>query len=245
MGDKIHIGPNKIFEVVGIVDLSGTARIAGAEAFIPLDMAQDMLGQGQVVSTLFVALKDASKADEVAELARSLIGPEASITTSQNVEAGTAALASVTRKSLLAVSALVAAFVLLLLMRHALESVAERVDEVGLMKAIGWKDGEVGRMFMYEATFAGLIGGLIGCIAGFAIAWGYGKMATLKLPPALASYPPCATTPPPLSLPLTISPAAWIFILGLVTALLIGTLTGMAAARRAAKLPPAEALRRI
>ncbi len=245
IGEKVHIGPHSIFEVVGIVDLSGTARIAGAEAFITLESGQQLLGQGPVASTLFVSLKDAAKAEDVQALATRLIGPEASMTTSQNVEAGTAALASVTRKSLLAVSGLVIGFVLLLLTRHAVESVTERLDEVGLMKAIGWRDAEVGRIFMCEATFSGLIGGVIGCVLGFVLAWGYGQIATLKLPPALASFPPCATTPPPLSLPLTITPAAWVFVLGLLAALLIGTLAGSAAARRAARLPPTEALRRI
>ncbi|MBC7286918.1 MAG: ABC transporter permease [Armatimonadetes bacterium] len=244
LGDKIHIGPRWVFEVVGIADLSGSARIAGAEAFIPLPVAQNMLGQGKVVSTIFVALKDASRAQEVEQYIRQLI-PEASITTSQNVEAGTAALASVTRKSLLAISLLVVIFVLLLLTRHAVDTVADRLDEVGLMKAIGWRDGEVGSMFMYEAAFAGLLGGVIGTALGWLIAWGYGGFATLKLPPALASYPPCAATPPPLSLPLDTSPSPEIFVTGIVVALAIGMLAGAAAARRAAKLPPAEALRRL
>ncbi len=245
IGDKIHIGPDRMFEVVGIVDLSGTARIAGAEAFIPLETAQEMLGEGDVASTLFVSLKDAAKVADIEALARQLIGPGASITTSQNVEAGTAALASVTRRSLLAISGLVLVFVLLLLTRHAVESVTERLDEVGLMKAIGWRDGEVGRMFMYEAIFTGLIGGVMGCVLGLAVAWGYGEIATLRLPPALASFPPCATTPPPLNLPLNITVGPEVLVLGLSVALVIGALAGTAAARRAAKLPPAEALRRI
>ncbi len=244
VGQKIHIGPRWVFEVVGIADLSGSARIAGAEAFIPLRTAQEMLGQGKVVSTIFVALKDASKVKEVEEYIRKII-PEASITTSQNVEAGTAALASVTRKSLLAISVLVLIFVLLLLTRHAIDTVAERLDEVGLMKAIGWRDSDVGRMFMYEEAFAGVIGGVLGTAVGWLIAWGYGHVATLKLPPALASYPPCSSTPPPLSLPLDTSPSPDIFVIGLVVALAIGTIAGAVAARRAAKLPPAEALRRL
>jgi ABC-type lipoprotein release transport system permease subunit len=245
LGDKIHLGPHWMFEVVGIVDLSGAARIAGAEAFIPLPIAQHMLGQGKVVSTLFVALKDASQTEEVMRRARELIGPHASFTTSENVEAGTAALAAVTRKSLLGVSALVAIFVLLLLVRHAVDTVAERLAEVGLMKAIGWRDGDVGRMFMYEAAFAGLLGGALGCLIGWLIAWLYGQVATLKLPPALASYPACASTPPPLNLPLDTTPSLPIFFLGLLVALGIGTVAGAAAARRAAKLPPATALRRL
>jgi putative ABC transport system permease protein len=245
LGDKIHLGPHWVLEVVGIVDISGSARISGAEAFVPLPVAQEMLGQGKVVSTTFVALREAAKSEQVAGLARTLIGPEASVTTSQNVETGTAALASVTRKSLLAISALVLAFVLLLLVRHGLESVAQRLDEVGLMKAIGWRDGEVGRLFMYEAALSGLIGGVAGCLIGWGIALVYGHLSTLRLPSALASYPPCSSTAPPLALPLSTAPSVPVFAIGLLAALLIGTISGAAAARRAAKLPPAEALRRI
>jgi ABC-type lipoprotein release transport system permease subunit len=52
LGDMIPLGPTHKFEVVALIDISGAARIAGAEAFIPLNIAQDMLGQGDVVDTI-------------------------------------------------------------------------------------------------------------------------------------------------------------------------------------------------
>ena len=66
-------------------------------------------------------------------LASRLIGENVSITTESDVDAGTAALASVTRHSLLAISGFVLFFALLILVRNAMDNVAQRVDEVGLM----------------------------------------------------------------------------------------------------------------
>jgi putative ABC transport system permease protein len=119
------------------------------------------------------------------------------------------------------------------------------MHEVGVMKAIGWTDADVGRLFAAEAACAALMGGVLGSILGSAIGWGWGQFADLSLPPSLNYFPACSTTEAPLALPLSTDPSATIFILGVAAALLIGTFAGVAAARRAAKLAPTEALRRL
>ncbi len=245
VGDKIHIGPRDVFEVVGLVDLAGHARIAEAEAFIPLKTAQKMLGKGDVVDTIFVALKGARHIPVVSELARQWIGPETSITTASNVDAATSAVANLTRRSMLGVSAFVLLFAFLLIIRNALAAVAARLSEVGLMRAIGWRRLDVARLFMAEELFGGIIGGLAGCAIGWLAAALYGKFAHLELPSALSSFPPCSTTQPLLALPLRLLPAPEIFLIGLGAALLIGSAAGLAASHRAARLDPAEALRRL
>ena len=243
--DKIPIGLEHKFEVVALVDISGAARIAGAEAFIPLKTAQELLGQGKVVDTIFVSLKHRRDAAAVAAYAEQLIGKGVSITTESNVEAGTAALASVTRNSLLAISGFVLCFALLLLVRNALDNVAQRVDEVGLMKAIGWRNADVARLFVVEAAYAGLFGGAIGSLLGSLAGWLYGTVAKLQLPQTLAAYPACSTTEAPLALPLSTNPSLFVIMLGMASALIIGTVAGLAASARAARLDPAEALRRL
>lgn len=245
VGDHIPLGPRDKFEVVGLVDLSNAARIAEAEAFIPLHTAQAMYGQGDIVDTIFIALQSTRHIPLVSEVVQTWIGPETSITTSQNVDAATSAVATVTRKSFIAVSGLVLLFVLLLITRNALASVAERLAEVGVMRAIGWRRSEVSRLFMIEEFFAGLGGGIIGCLGGWLLAFGYSQLADLKLPSALSSFPPCSTTDPPLALPLSTVPSPQVFAIGLAAALLLSAAAGFAASRRAASLDPAEALRRL
>ena len=245
LGDKIHIGPKQLFEVVAVLDISGAARIAGAQAFIPLRTAQELLGQGNVVDTIFVALERKRDSDAVTDYARQLIGEGVSVTTEANVEAGTAALASVTRNSLLAVSGLVLVFALLLLVYNALDSVAHRVGEVGILKALGWRNADVGRLFVAEAAYAGLLGGLLGSTLGSIAGGLYGKLADLKLPDTLNNYPECATTSAPTIMTLSTNPSVAVFLLGLVSALVIGMIAGLAASRRAAGLDPVEALRRL
>ena len=240
------------FEIVALMDISGAARIAGAEAFIPLKTAQALLKHysgasvpGDVVSTIFISLNHKRDITAVSEYAAELIGEGVSITTEANVDAGTAALASVTRRSLLAISGFVLCFALLLLIRNALDNVAQRVDEVGVMKAIGWRNADVARLFVVEAGYAGLFGGTLGSILGSAAGWMYGNMAKLQLPSSLAASPACRVTELPLALPLATNPSIAMFALGLALALAIGTIAGLVASRRAAQLDPVEALRRL
>jgi putative ABC transport system permease protein len=245
VGDKINIGPKDLFTIIGLVKLTGSARIAEAEAFIPLSTAQAMYGKGAIVDTIFVALKSTGSIPLVTKIVEEWIGSDTSITTSQNVDAATSAVANVTRRSMLGVSALVLFFALLLILRNALAAVAERLNEVGLMRAIGWRRSDVARLFFIEEIIGGGIGGLIGCLAGWALAFGYSQVAHLQLPSALSSFPPCSTTQPPLALPLATTPSLSVFAAGLITALLIGSIAGLAASHRAARLDPADALRRL
>jgi len=244
----IPLGPKAVFEVVGLISLAQSARIAEAEAFIPLHIAQRMYsdyGSEGVLDTIFVALESRQQTARVEAVARQEIGPGVSITSSENVDAGTALLAQVTRRTLYVISALVLVFVFLLILHSFLVGVARRVPEIGILKAIGWDNAQVARMFVAEALYVGIIGGLIGSVLGMVVAWGYSYVATLELPSALASYPPCATTQPLLSTQIIFYPSPLIFAVGALTALILGSAAGFIAARRAAALAPAEALRRI
>ncbi len=250
VGDKVNLGPQE-FEVVGTLELGPTPQIAGAEAFIPLKVAQRMLGQGAVVDTIFVEVEHGRYVKQVEQSARELIpiqNPEeerVSVTTSGNVDAGTAALANVAQSSLMALSLIVLGLVWLLVIKSSLSSVAERVPEIGIMKAVGWRNSHVSRLLSLENAIVSLAAGVVGCVAGWAIAVAYAAFWPQTLPSALASYPPCATTQAPTSLPLHIAPTTWIFALGLGAALLMGVVSGSLASRRAARLRPAEALRQI
>ncbi|HWQ35017.1 MAG TPA: FtsX-like permease family protein [Blastocatellia bacterium] len=48
-------------------------------------------------------------------------------------------------------------------------SILERTREIGIMKAIGGSDSEIMRIFFFEASLIGLMGGVFGVVAGWAV----------------------------------------------------------------------------
>ncbi|MFB6175158.1 MAG: ABC transporter permease, partial [Candidatus Nanohalobium sp.] len=105
-------------------------------------------------------------------------------------------------------------------------SVSQRTREIGVMKAIGAQNHQVMMIFLMESGSIGLLGGLTGLIFGLALSWtasiGASQFASLTIRPYLG---------PDL-------------LLGsLVFSTVLGILSGVLPARRAAGLEPAEALR--
>ncbi|MBM3476289.1 MAG: ABC transporter permease [Armatimonadetes bacterium] len=244
LGDKCQLGPYS-FEIVALLDLKGGAHISGAEAFIPLKTAQQMYDKGDIVTTIFVSLKQSRALPQVEEVAATLIGPKASVKSEANIGEATAALAVVTQRTLFAISAIVLTLVLFLVAKTALASVAERVSEIGILKATGWRDSDVSRLLSAESLYAGVIGGIVGTAVGIGLAFLYGTVVQPALPPSLVSYPECSTTEAPKALPFQALPSGWVLLGAVVAALVIGSLSGYLASRRAAKLLPAEALRQL
>jgi len=103
-------------------------------------------------------------------------------------------------------------------------AVAERVREIGLKKAVGATTVNVMGEFLLEATFIGLVGGLLG--------YGIGALITIVIN---------ATTPPGQSTLFLITPNLTILAIGFATAL--GAVAGVLPAWRAARLDPVIALR--
>ncbi|MBI2151651.1 ABC transporter permease [Candidatus Woesearchaeota archaeon] len=106
-------------------------------------------------------------------------------------------------------------------------AVLERTKEIGIMKAAGARNEQIMLLFLIESGFLGLFGGLIGVILGYSIS----KAIELI---AFQIYE---------SFLIQANFNIW-FILGmLLFAFLIGSISGVLPARRAAKLKPIEALR--
>lgn len=108
-------------------------------------------------------------------------------------------------------------------------SVMERTKQIGTLKALGSTDLEIMKMFILESSLIGLVGGVLGVFLGF-IGTGLISILTSGMMPMGGGG---ATA--------VIKPQLVIFVLGF--SILIGTLSGLLPARRAAKLEPVEALR--
>jgi putative ABC transport system permease protein len=105
-------------------------------------------------------------------------------------------------------------------------SVLERTKEIGVMKAIGARNSDIGIIFMIESGLLGLAGGAIGVAIGIAIA------KTVEYIIAETGN----------SLIKAIMPS-WLVIGALMFSFLIGSISGTLPAYRASKMEPTEALR--
>lgn len=105
-------------------------------------------------------------------------------------------------------------------MNIMLVSVTERIREIGLRKALGATPRVIRRQFLVEASFLGLVGGVLGVVAGI--------LGVIYLPGLIGD-------------PISTSPTAAVGALAI--ALVIGVLFGVYPASRAASLAPIDALR--
>ena len=111
------------------------------------------------------------------------------------------------------------------IMNAMVTSVMERTKEIGLYKALGASNNKILTIFLLEAAFIGLLGGVIGALFGLAGA----QLITII---ANASNFPIQSV---------IIPE--IVIGALAFSMIVGMLSGVYPAMRAAKLDPVEALR--
>ncbi len=107
----------------------------------------------------------------------------------------------------------------------------ERTNEIGIMRSIGVTRKDVRKLFIFEAMIMGFLGGLGGVILGYL----GGFLANIGIN-ILANYFGGQT------LDLFNSPS-WFIILIILFSTIIGLLTGIFPAQRAAKINPLDALR--
>jgi putative ABC transport system permease protein len=101
-----------------------------------------------------------------------------------------------------------------------LASVNQRVGEIGLRRAVGARPEDIRLQFLVETAMTTLVGGIAGMALGFVgahIAAGHLKLGAMSFGKAI--------------------------LLGLLVSTVTGFLAGVVPARRAARLPPADALR--
>ena len=162
-------------EIAGLFEAPNPITNNGI-VFVPLDIAQQALNVGNGVSLL--ALKTASGDEDkiIKALTDGFKNKDLDLKAYSWRESAESIIALSTAKK--GGAATILSVVLLIgmigIINNVILSALERTGEIGMMKALGMREWEIVFVFMVEATGIGILGGLAGCLIGFA---GVGLMA--------------------------------------------------------------------
>jgi putative ABC transport system permease protein len=221
-GQALKIG-DRTFRLAGILAENGSQD--DDILFVDLRAAQEVMGRPGTVSLAEVAALciDCPVEDMVDQIAAVL--PQARVTAlRQAVSLRMETVGQLSRFSL-AVSVVVVAIGGLVVLTSMLGAVAERRQEIGLFRALGYRQRHVMGIILGEAALVSLAGGLLG--------WLLGMFTAVLLAPRLAD----------VSIPVAWSP--WLAVMAVGGALLVGLLGSLHPARSAARLDPTVALRSL
>ena len=239
------------FKVVGLVNppLGGQS----ADVYLPLAQLQTLAHEVGLANVILVRATSSSQVGAVEAAIKKAL-PQAQIASSKQVAdkiSGSLVDASNLSHNLglvLSIVAAAAAFLLAALL--ALSSVGKRVRELGTLKALGWTQRMVVRQIAGESLAQGAVGGVLGIalgvLAALAInAFGPTLTASAATGGGSALLGTDSIRTATSSVSLTAPVGGSILAIGFALALLGGLIAGTAAALRAARLRPADALRQM
>lgn len=226
LGSWVRIGDRR-FRVIGI--LADTGVSIGQDfndlALIPVASAQTLLN----TESLFRVLVEARGTREItaaAEAVRAVIRDrhegedDVTVITQDSVVATFDRILGTLTLALAGISAVSLMVAGILVMNVMLVAVAQRRAEIGLLKALGARLGDIRRLFLLEALLLTLTGAILGLLTGYAGA----SIVAFWYPDFPAAVP------------------LWGMLAALATALMAGLGFGVFPARRAARLDPVQAL---
>lgn len=164
-GDQLQLGSNML-SVAGI--LAETGSQDDQAIFLELSTAQNLLNMpGQLSLVEIAALCTTCPIDEIAAQLSQVI-PVARVTPLKEAVATREAMTGRLATFATAISVLVIIISSLVVLTTVMSSVNDRTREIGILRAIGFRQSHVAQIILLEAVVVGLLGGVFGTILGYA-----------------------------------------------------------------------------
>jgi ABC-type antimicrobial peptide transport system permease subunit len=244
--DSINIGKRLENKVIGIIDSGYDAKIAGAQVFVPLKVAIEMTERGDIVDIVFVKLKGGVDTAAVKQkIKKALANESVTITTSRDYLSSVAGFSLLAQGLMLAIFFIVILISFLFIAKTAFGSVLERSGEVGILRAVGWSNSNIIKLIVIENSILGLFGGLLGSLLGYLASFIYKANLVSALPYYLNPYPPCSQYLVKTLAAPRVGFSLSVFLLTILLAVIIQSLSGLLAIIRILKLTPVNATRKL
>lgn len=230
--DTLRIN-NTDFRVVGIVEPSGPQFENWI--YLPIDQVRTLFNREGDLTRIIVQVQDgftvegvAANIEEEMRRDRGLAEGEEDFTvfTMQDVLGSFRSILSVVQAVVIGIASISLLVGGVGIMNTMYTSVSERTREIGIMKAVGAKDRQVLIIFLLESAIIGFIGGMIGVLLGAGMSIGVVEVAS-----RFTSVPVGTAITPQL------------VIGALLFSSIVGMLSGVFPARKAAHMEPVDALR--
>jgi len=231
LGKSISVNSDR-YEVIGVLKKKGSGSGGGGDrvVYIPLLPAKFRYGFADKNYSVSIAMSNATMVDAAINKATGIMRNIRKLSALDQNDFEIRKSDSILQKlkemtSTLRLSTVIIAMLTLLgasigLMNIMLVSVTERTKEIGVKKALGATSNNILIQFLTEAIVICLLGGVVGIVLG--IGMGYGITLIIK-----GRF---------------FIPWAWI-TLGIIVCIVVGIVSGLYPALKAAKLDPIEALR--
>jgi lipoprotein-releasing system permease protein len=228
VGDKLNLstarGGARVLTITGIFDL-GNKGANQRNTYVALRTAQSLLNLIGGVTSIDLTVDDIYAAETIAQEIETLLPIQAQSWIHTNAQFFTAVKAQRTSNTLIRV--FVGLSVAFGIAAVLIVSVIQRSKDIGILRAMGTRRGQILRIFLIQGGVLGFFGSLVGSAMG---------AGALTLWHAYARQVDGTEL-----FPLMLEPS--LFVAAAALATLTGVLAGMAPAIRAASLDPVEAIR--
>ncbi|CUS96644.1 ABC transporter permease [Candidatus Chrysopegis kryptomonas] len=226
------VQPNvKKFIVSGIFE-SNNKDYDGYYAFVSVKSAQELFDMRGKINGVEIRLNDINQSEKVKKIIQTRLGENFQVKTWYDLHKDLYSVMQIERWTAYVILSLIIFVATFNILGSLTMSVIEKTRDIGILKAMGAKNSDIVRIFMFEGVIIGIVGASIGSAIGYLACYIQEKYHIFPLDPTVYIIPSL-----PVEMHLTD------FIVVGISAIILCSLASYYPARRAASIIPSEAIR--
>ncbi len=159
---------SEVFRIVGIFQ-SPSSEFNKAYIFVPIGTLQNMLGIGNNIHEFAIVTEDYNLAETVKEEIKQKLNNEYEVLSYQDILPLLIMQMDLYKESMYIINMIIGLALIFGIINSMLMAVFERINEIGVLMAIGMKNGKIFSMILLESLLIGVLGTAIGLVLGFGL----------------------------------------------------------------------------